>query len=135
MRKNANSFYILQVSDFHISEESQKSAEEALNAVTNKLQEMNISISYLIHTGDIINSKDIRTKIEQKHGIDLKDDEYDNFLDKIVSDRLELAENIMNKFIKQLDVLQKNIVICCGNHDKIRYRSKGKNPFGLFENF
>ena len=135
MRKYGNSIYILQVSDFHISEESQKSAEEALNAVTSRLKEMNISISYLVHTGDIINSKDIKAKIEQEHGTELKDEEYDDFLDKIVLDRLTIAETIMNNFIKDLDVLQKNIVICCGNHDKVRYRSKKKNAFSLFENF
>ena len=67
MRKDTNSFYILHVSDFHISEESQKSAEEALSAVAGKLKEMDISISYLIHTGDIINSRDINAKIEQEH--------------------------------------------------------------------
>lgn len=135
MRKDANSFYILQVSDFHISEESQESAEEALNAVTSKLKEMKINILYLIHTGDVINSKDIRTKIEQKYGTELKDEEYDTYLDKIVSDRLNLSKNIMDKFIQGLDVLRKNIVICCGNHDKVRYRTRGKNAFGLFENF
>lgn len=135
MRKDTNSFYILHVSDFHISEESQKSAEEALSAVAEKLKEMNISILYLIHTGDIINSKDINAKIEQEHGKELKGDEYDNFLDQVVSDRLGISKDIMNKFIKDLDVLRKNIVICCGNHDKVRYKSKGKNAFKLFEEF
>ena len=32
MRQDANSFYILQVSDFHISEESKISAENALES-------------------------------------------------------------------------------------------------------
>lgn len=135
MRKDTNSFYILHVSDFHISEESQKSAEEALSAVAGKLKEMDISISYLIHTGDIINSRDINAKIEQEHGKELKDDEYDNFLEQIVLDRLDISKDIMNKFIKDLDVLQKNIVICCGNHDKVRYQSQEKNAFKLFEDF
>lgn len=135
MRKDVNSFYILHVSDFHISEESQESAEEALNAVTRKLKEMEISISYLFHTGDIINSKDISNKIELEHGKELKDEEYDEFLDEIISERLDISKKIMNNFIKDLDVLQKNTVICCGNHDKVRYRSKGRDAFKLFENF
>lgn len=135
MKKDANSFYILHVSDFHISEESQESAEEALNAVISKLKESKISISYLIHTGDIINSKDISNKIELEHGKELKDEEYDKFLDEIVSNRLKISEKIMKNFITDLDVLKKNTVICCGNHDKVRYRSKGKDAFKLFEEF
>ena len=41
----------------------------------------------------------------------------------------------MEEFIKGLDVLQKNIVICCGNHDKCRYRKKKGDAFNLFQNF
>lgn len=54
MRQDINSFYILQVSDFHISEDSKDSAKNALRAVTDKIKEMKINIRYLIHTGDII---------------------------------------------------------------------------------
>lgn len=84
MRQDANSFYILQVSDFHISEESKISAENALEAVTNKISEMNIDIRYLIHTGDVINSKDISQKIEKQYGTELENEEYDKRLDEIV---------------------------------------------------
>ena len=73
MRQEINSFYILQVSDFHISEDSEESAKKALKAVTDKINEMNINIRYLIHTGDIINSKDINQKIQERYGKELED--------------------------------------------------------------
>ncbi len=134
MGKCTKSLYILQVSDFHISEESQKSAREALRAVTDKLKEMDIDISYLIHTGDIINSKDIESIIEKSDRL-LENEEYDKVLDQIVDKRLDIAADIVSKFVDDLDVSRKNRVICCGNHDKVRYRSKNKNAFEKFENF
>lgn len=135
MKTDSISFYVLQVSDFHISKQSQKSAINALDAVTNKLREENINISYLIHTGDVIDSKDIASKIEKKYGKDITNDEYDRYVDRIVSNRFNMATKIIDKFIKELDVLNKNVIICCGNHDKVRYRSKDRDAFGLFKDF
>lgn len=135
MRHDANSFYILQVSDFHISEESKDSAKNALKAVTDKIKEMKIDIRYLIHTGDIINSKDINQKIEEKYGMEFINEKYDNCLDKIVSQRFEIAKEIFGEFEEKLDVMRKNIVICCGNHDKVRYRTRKKVHLSLFKTF
>lgn len=135
MRHDVNSFYILQVSDFHISEESKDSAKNALEAVTDKINEMNIDIKYLIHTGDIINSKDIGQKIEEKCGTGLKDEEYDDCLDEIVQQRFKIAEEIFREFEKKLDVMRKNIIICCGNHDKVRYKTRKKDAFKPFQKF
>ena len=59
MIQNKSSFYILQVSDFHISEDTKENAECALEAISNKIKEMKMDIRYLIHTGDVINSSDI----------------------------------------------------------------------------
>ena len=53
--RESNSYFILHVSDFHISEKTQKNASLALAVLIDKLKEMDISISYLIHTGDVIN--------------------------------------------------------------------------------
>lgn len=131
MRQDANSFYILQVSDFHISEESKDSAKNALRAVTDKIKEMNINIKYLIHTGDIINSKDISQKIE----VHCENEEYDKRLDEIVKQRFKIAEEIMEEFINKLDVMRKNIIICCGNHDKVRYKTRKNDAFKPFQEF
>ncbi|RKJ42452.1 hypothetical protein D7Y09_16120 [bacterium 1XD42-1] len=135
MRQDVNSFYILQVSDFHISEESKASAQNALKAVTDKINEMNINIRYLIHTGDIINSKDISQKIEEMHGGELKNEEYDDYLDEIIEQRFRIAEEIIGEFKNNLDVMQKNIVICCGNHDKVRYKTRKADAFKPFQKF
>ena len=91
-------------------------------APTSKLKEMDINVSYMIHTGDIINSNDIREIIEHEEGQDVTEEVYDTRLEEIVTNRLDIAKKIINEFTKGLDILQKNIVICCGNHDKFRYR-------------
>lgn len=135
MRENVNSFYILQVSDFHISEDSEESAKKALEAVTNKIKEMGVNIRYLIHTGDIINSKDINKKIEEKHGTTVTEEKYDDYLEEIVVKRFDIAKNIMQQFEKNLDIMQKNIIICCGNHDKVRYKVRKEDAFKPFQNF
>lgn len=135
MRHDIDSFYILQVSDFHISEESQDAAKKALSAVTDKINEMNIDIRYLIHTGDIINSKDINQKIEEKYGTEVEDGEYDKHLDEIVEKRFTIAKEVLEGFEKKLDVMRKNIVICCGNHDKVRYKTRKEDAFKPFQNF
>ena len=135
MRQDINSFYILQVSDFHISEDSKDSAKNALRAVTDKIKEMKINIRYLIHTGDIINSKDISQKIEEQYGTKLTPEEYDERLDKIAKQRFKIAEELIEDFEKNLDVMQKNIVICCGNHDKVRYKTRKKEAFKPFQEF
>lgn len=44
MRRDSNSYYILQVSDFHISEDSQEDAVAALQSLTDKLKEMDIDM-------------------------------------------------------------------------------------------
>ena len=135
MRQDINSFYIWQVSDFHISEDSKDSAKNALRAVTDKIKEMKINIRYLIHTGDIINSKDISQKIEEQYGTKLTPEEYDERLDKIAKQRFKIAEELIEDFEKNLDVMQKNIVICCGNHDKVRYKTRKKEAFKPFQEF
>lgn len=131
MRHDMNSFYILQISDFHISEESEDSAKKALKALVDKIKEMHINIKYLIHTGDMINSGDIEERLKEFSG-----EEYDKYLEKIVSERFEIAKGIMEDLQKDLDVMQKNVIVCCGNHDKARYKQREKeekfNPFKKF---
>ena len=41
----------------------------------------------------------------------------------------------MDQFIKALDVQQKHIVICCGNHDKCRYKTRKNQEFDHFKKF
>lgn len=123
MKKDGNACYILQVSDFHISENSAEEARKALKAVSDKLAEMDIHIKYLIHTGDVINAKDVATMINPN------DENYDNCLEGIISKRFDTATRIVNEFVGNLDVLRKNTIICCGNHDKVRYQSKEKDAF------
>lgn len=132
--RESNSYFILHVSDFHITEKTQKNASLALATLIDKLKEMDISISYLIHTGDVINSSDIKARIEKEHKEGLTDSQYDAHLREITKKRFDIAYKIMDKFIKDLDVQQKHIVICCGNHDKCRFKAK-KTKAMAFEPF
>lgn len=135
MEKSTGAFFILHLSDFHISDQSSKEAKSALNAITEKLKDEKINIKYLIHTGDVINSNDIEAKIIKKYGKALDNKEYDEGLEKIVKRRFNIAKNIVKNFARELDILPKNIIVCCGNHDKLRYKKKESNPFGLFDQF
>lgn len=135
MERSTGAFFILHLSDFHISDQSSKEAKSALNAITEKLKDEKINIKYLIHTGDVINSNDIEAKIIKKYGKSLDNKEYDEYLEKIVKRRFNIAKNIVKNFTRELDILPKNIIICCGNHDKLRYKKKENNPFGLFDQF
>ena len=114
-----NSFYILQVSDFHITDEKtvEETARAALKAVSDKLKEQKIQVKYLIHTGDVISQQGIQEQIQVQGN-----SEYNEHLDEIVSNRFNIAQQIMDDFIKDLGVSNKNVVICCGNHDKCRYK-------------
>lgn len=49
--------YILHVSDFHLSSDTIDFAVKALKCLSDKLDEKEIPIDYLIHTGDVIDSK------------------------------------------------------------------------------
>lgn len=137
--KRVNSVYVLHVSDFHVSKESEKDATDALAALTSKLQKENICISYLIHTGDIINSSDLEQEITQQYGSSVANDEnaerYNELLKPLVSERFESATKIMKMFIGNLGVSNKNVIICCGNHDKVRFHNKEEETFSFFEKF
>lgn len=64
----------------------------------------------------------------------MNSDQYDQYLDEIVKQRFNIAEEVMEKFEKNLDVMKKNIIICCGNHDKVRYKNKEKERLNLLGN-
>lgn len=123
MRHEGDSFYILHVSDFHISENSDEAAKAALKAVTDKIKEMNINVKYLIHTGDVIDSRDL-------------EEETDNKKETAARSRFQKAQSIIMDLKQELDITQKNMIICCGNHDIIRYQeNKDKDAAGFFKDF
>lgn len=122
MRHEGDSFYILHVSDFHISENSDEAAKAALKAVTDKIKEMNINVKYLIHTGDMIDSRDLKEETDDKK-------------ETAARSRFQKAKSIIMDLKKELDITQKNMIICCGNHDIIRYKNKDKDVSGFFKDF
>lgn len=60
-KENDNIWYILHISDFHLTEDPEKNkyAKKALDSLAKALKDSRIKVKYLIHTGDVINSSDI----------------------------------------------------------------------------
>lgn len=141
MDEKKTSFYILHVSDFHISEKSMDDAENALKELSKTLKDENICISYMIHTGDVINSFGIENEIKQQYGKGIvdkpRDEEYNGILKKIAEKRFKDAEKIIKELNKSLEIKKDNIIICCGNHDKLRlHGNKDKEEeFEYFKEF
>lgn len=48
--------YILHVSDFHLSDENEEFARNCLKFLCDAIDEKNITVDYLFHTGDIIDA-------------------------------------------------------------------------------
>ncbi len=140
MDEKKTSFYILHVSDFHISEKSMEDAEDALKELSKTLKDANICVSYMIHTGDVINSFGIENEIKQQYGENIADEshckEYNNILKKIAEKRFNYANKIIKDLKKSLEIKKDNIIICCGNHDKLRlHGNNDKEEFKYFKDF
>ena len=122
MNKYGNMRFLLHVSDFHIQNDPPKKAVSktdgnkqlsisaattlsALKAVSDKLFSQNIQVDYLVHTGDIIHSSDIKNAADPT---------------AVRSERFDLAEMVMKDIMSEFNIPAGNVIICCGNHDVIR---------------
>lgn len=63
MRDVKRTKYILHVSDFHLTQNSLDFAKEGLKALSDMLDKNDITVDYLIHTGDIIDSSCICSNV------------------------------------------------------------------------
>lgn len=142
--------YILHVSDFHLSLENEDFARECLKFLCDSIDDKNITIDYLIHTGDIIDAPrsystaigDLEREdsslgwIRQKY---LSDDGFDenefikdprltaNILQRMNNHIFENAENTftniagtVKEFLANIRVRKRYTYFCVGNHDTIR---------------
>lgn len=90
MKDNSRPTWILHVSDFHINEDNCFFAEWVLNKFAQCLIARNQPVDYVLHSGDIIDSREYR--------IGFSENGYDAIICKLSdADKKELGESIKNK--------------------------------------
>lgn len=138
-------YRILHVSDFHIDCNDQQ-AEDKLGKLVLSLKRSKIEINILIFTGDLIDSGKIAKRCmdkiifqndlfnKEEYRIEefkalLESEEipdciltaYNNLVDKETESAYEYATHIFKQFVSKLNITDsKNIVVCAGNHDRLR---------------
>ncbi len=144
MNKMNSLRFVLHVSDFHLSENTIDSAKDALRSLATTLKDKRFRVEYLLHTGDIIEARDLpdlassvfsnkkasdqyytNGKFDFSKFVQIASDEetaaYNSELTKLVNNRFELAEEVFQEFIQNLNIPSGNVVVCCGNHDVPRF--------------
>lgn len=140
---------ILHVSDFHMNLDFEV-AKEKLKMLSNFFETNNIRIDIFIFTGDVIDAgiiayecaKEISETYPQifAESCDLENffdmlsqeaipndiiEKYNNLLKKKTQEAFSTATNIFKEFISSLGITDsKRIIVCCGNHDRLRLISK-----------
>ena len=145
VNNSSNLRFMLHVSDFHLNdnEADLKIAQAALNEIARKLHKEKIKIDYLIHTGDIIDSKHLHKmaydhvceKVEQgsykqegdfsfeafcKTAGKEEKNEFNLKLFALTSAYFDKAHDVVSNFMSEINVAPGNVVICCGNHDAMQ---------------
>lgn len=145
---------ILHVSDFHVNVNYELAADK-LGKLVLALQRSKIKIDLLVFTGDLIDARVIanecKDEIISKYQL-FKDNEYsmEEFIDMLKSgevpddvleeynDRIDKktemayqnATDIFEHFVSELKITDTDrIIVCAGNHDRLRKVSKEKSEF------
>lgn len=137
--------YMLHVSDFHLTENATdiNIAKAALKEISRKLRSERIKIDYLVHTGDIIDSTDFHERAfaslkskdlatgNAESSFDFDDFckdaepaekvEFNKHLSNFTQARFTQARTVISDFMSEINVAPGNVVICCGNHDAMRF--------------
>lgn len=142
--------YILHVSDFHLSDENEEFARNCLKFLCDAIDEKNITVDYLFHTGDIIDAskayssaaRDLEKENSSLRWISqeyLSDEGFNEnaFLqdsrttadilqkmNKYISENAQEAflvmVSVVNEFLANIRVRKRYAYFCVGNHDAIR---------------
>jgi len=139
---------LLHLSDFHFGK-NPVVEESRLLSLAQWLNNQSIKIDYLIFTGDIVDARAITKKCVQEiiklfpedyEDVDIKEidnhidtyilrikkngikhiDEYNRCLKSYYIDEMNNAKNIFISFVRLLKIAYDRIIICCGNHDRLR---------------
>ena len=153
---------ILHLSDFHLGKNFTLEKSK-FNSLAKWIVDSGIQVKYLIFTGDVIDArviskkciidmvkahldeyKDIDvSKIDDNIGLYIEKiklngqthiDEYNSLLKRIYSENLNKAKDILISFIGEIGVSFDRVIMCCGNHDRIRKLSAGETMFSCSEN-
>lgn len=146
---------ILHVSDFHANIDFDLAADR-LGKLVLALQRSKIKIDLLVFTGDLIDARVIANECKEeiinthaswfengeysmeeffdilKSGRveDTVLEEYNNLIDKKTEIAYRNATDIFEHFVSELKITDtKKIVVCAGNHDRLRKISKEKSKF------
>lgn len=138
--------HILHMSDFHFGKDM-TIEKSRLDKLAIWIKNSNISISYLIFTGDMIDAPMIQAdcirKLKRTNAEKYKflkatssSDEllslicsagdeaissYNSLLRETTISRMTEAANIFNDFLKKINLDNKRVILCCGNHDRMRF--------------
>ena len=138
--------HILHMSDFHLGKNI-KIEKLRLQNLAKWLSTQKIHIDYLVYTGDMIDAPTILSicirKLKRKYsdlfkGLKQNADNdaileyvestgaecisaYNDTLKSITCEYMEQAGNIFLEFVKSIDVDTRCVILCCGNHDRMRF--------------
>lgn len=104
---------ILHLSDLHITSDMPlPEANPFITELLHKIKQLFPKINVIVFTGDLIDSKKIMDKIENEPS-----NRIEELWNKEASLAFELGIKYLKHIKKELNVSDKNIVICVGNHD------------------
>lgn len=141
--------YILHMSDFHFGRDPALERTR-LDDLATWIKSNQIHIDYLVFTGDMIDAPTIQTEcIRKLKKIDLEkfknlkptDDNdiilshiraagsdiisiYDDVLRQVTIQSMKQAGEIFIDFVKQINLDNRRVVLCCGNHDRMRFATE-----------
>lgn len=109
---------VLQLSDFHIKESMpQPENNVVFTGLIATLQELNLEKTILIYNGDVIDTKAIKSGIDETISLEEKAKIWDARAEKAY----ELAKKYFDYLTSALAIPNDRIIICCGNHDMNPY--------------
>lgn len=137
---------ILHMSDFHLGK-NMKIEKDRLDELAMWIENSDLSIKYLIFTGDIIDAQVLQAecvrKLKKEYSEKFKElkpndspnivvdsiraagddciEFFDNLIRETTLSRMKQAGEIFRSFIDRIGVDRRNVVLCCGNHDRIRF--------------
>lgn len=138
-------YNILHMSDIHYGKNIELE-KRRLDALAEWIKKQNIEIKFLIFTGDMIDSREIRNQCVDRlkmefpklESINLNDNthdiinkirelgeecckKYDEYVYDLTDKRMDEAGEIFKNFANTIKVDPSYIVICCGNHDCLQF--------------
>lgn len=147
---------ILHMSDFHFGKELE-AEKKRLYDLAMWIKESSLQIDCIVFTGDMIDGPTVQSECVRKlkkefpdlfKGLKLSDDSdtiisavqtagaecisfYNTHLRSIAVNHMKQAGEILAHFIDTIGIESQNVVLCCGNHDRLRFADE---PEFLCEN-